>query len=138
MRHRSGGLIRLRRGHYGSLAGEFLVLAELTIRGFDATPTLSRTKSVDILVHNPRTRRPFKLEVKTTTKSAERENPFGLNYAWMMGRANEALRDRDLIYAFVLVGLPPKRVPTAFFLVPARYVAEYVAWSHRRHRQTVQ
>jgi hypothetical protein len=128
---------RLRKGHYGALAGEFLVLAELALRGLDATPTLSRTKSIDILVHNPRTRRPFKVEVKTSSKRPEREHPFGHNYAWLIGRGAEELRDRDLIYAFVLVELALDRKPPTFYLVPARFVAEYVRWSHRRHLQVV-
>jgi hypothetical protein len=133
----ASGLDPLRKAQYCSLAGEFLVLAELALRGFDATPTLSRTKGIDILVHNPITRRPFQLEVKTTTKGPEREKPFGHNYAWMIGRAVETLSDPDLIYAFVLVALPPTRVPPVFFLVPSRYVAEYVAWSHERHLEAV-
>ena len=39
---------------YSSLAGEFLVLGELALRGLDGTLTLGHTKGVDILVHNPK------------------------------------------------------------------------------------
>ncbi len=38
-----------------ALAGEFAVLSELALRGYDANMTLGHTKGVDILVSNPRT-----------------------------------------------------------------------------------
>ncbi len=40
-----------------SLAGEFAVLSQLALRGYDANMTLGRTKGVDILVSNPKTGR---------------------------------------------------------------------------------
>jgi hypothetical protein len=46
-------------------AGEFAVLSQLALRGYDANMTLGRTKSVDILVSDPRTLKMFKIEVKT-------------------------------------------------------------------------
>jgi hypothetical protein len=38
-----------------ALAGEFAALSRLALWGYDANMTLGRTKSVDILVSNPRT-----------------------------------------------------------------------------------
>src|SRR5205809_55892 len=52
-----------------SLAGEFAVLSQLTLRGYDANMTLGNTKGVDILVSHPRTLKMFQLEVKTNFKS---------------------------------------------------------------------
>lgn len=51
-----------------SLAGEFAVLSQLALRGYDANMTLGRTKGVDILVSNPKTGRMLKLEVKKQSK----------------------------------------------------------------------
>ena len=48
-----------------ALAGEFAVLSQLALHGYDANLTLGRTKSVDILVSHPQTGRMYKLEVKT-------------------------------------------------------------------------
>ena len=48
-----------------SLAGEFIVLSQLALRGYDANMTLGHTKGVDILVADPRSGRMRKLEVKT-------------------------------------------------------------------------
>ena len=53
-----------------SLAGEFAVLSQLALRGYDANMTLGRTKGVDILVSNPETGRMLKLEVKTNFRSS--------------------------------------------------------------------
>src|SRR5262245_32284853 len=46
-----------------SLAGEFAVLSQLALRGYDANMTLGRTKSVDILVSNPVNGQMYQLEV---------------------------------------------------------------------------
>ena len=52
-----------------SLAGEFAVLSQLALRGYDANMTLGRTKSVDILVSNPANGQMYQLEVKTNLKN---------------------------------------------------------------------
>jgi len=87
--------------NYVALAGEFFVLGELALRGFDGTLTLGHTKEVDILVLNRRQRRTFKVEVKTTGRGVRRAKIFGQNYAWLMHERAAKLRDRDLIYVFV-------------------------------------
>jgi len=46
-----------------AIAGEFAVLSQLVLRGFDANMTLGNTKSVDILVADPLTGNMFKIEV---------------------------------------------------------------------------
>ena len=48
-----------------SLAGEFAVLSQLALRGYDANMTLGNTKGVDILVSNPVNEKMYQLEVKT-------------------------------------------------------------------------
>ncbi len=124
--------------NYRSLAGEFLVLAELALRRIDGTLTLGHTKGIDVLVHNPDTGRTFKVEVKTTGKDTEREKPFGKNYAWLTSRMAGDRHDADLVYAFVHLGggIAKPRV-RRFFIVPATEVATYVRWSHRRHVRVV-
>jgi hypothetical protein len=42
-----------------SLAGEFAVLSQLALRGFDANMTLGNTKGVDILLSHPETAKLF-------------------------------------------------------------------------------
>jgi hypothetical protein len=59
-----------------SLAGEFAVLSQLALRGYDANMTLGRTKGVDILVSDPDSRRMWKIEVKTNYRKS-REKPTG-------------------------------------------------------------
>ncbi len=48
-----------------SLAGEFAVLSQLALRGFDANMTLGNTKGVDILLSHQETGKMAKVEVKT-------------------------------------------------------------------------
>src|ERR1700722_11798302 len=89
-----------------SLAGEFAVLSQLALKGYDANMTLGRTKGVDILVSNPKTGRMLKLEVKTNFRSTRNGGSnsrlFG-NFlsAWMMNEKHEGMRDPDLFYSFV-------------------------------------
>jgi hypothetical protein len=56
-----------------ALAGEFAVRSQLALQGlqgYDANMTLGHTKSVDILVSDPMTKKMFKLEVKTKYRSS--------------------------------------------------------------------
>src|SRR5512145_2873617 len=89
-----------------SLAGEFAVLSQLALRGYDANMTLGRTKGVDILVSNPQTGRMLKLEVKTTFRSirssGNNSRLLGKSVSsWIMNVKHEEIRDTDLFYCFV-------------------------------------
>jgi hypothetical protein len=120
-----------RLSNYVALAGEFFVLAELALRGLDGTLTLGHTKEIDVLVLNRQTKKTFRVEVKTTGKGIERGRLFGENYAWLMHRRHQELRDDDLVYVFVyLETSPTRRPPPRFFVVPAADVATYIRWNH--------
>ena len=113
------------------LAGEFLVLAQLTQRGYVATITMGNTKGVDILVTNPELNTLYIVEVKTTTKKPRKELLFGEEpcYSWAMSKKHEDIVDRRLIYCFVYLS-EPTEMPK-FFTVPSRIVAEYVGTQHQ-------
>jgi len=117
-----------------SLAGDFAVLSQLSLRGYDANMTLGRTKSVDILVSDPGTGRMLKLEVKTSYKSGGSAGGntklFGkYESAWIMGEKHEVIRDPDLFYCFVNIGEDTKQF--RFFIVPSEVVADYVKGQHQ-------
>ena len=118
------------------LAGEFLVLAQLTQRGYVATITLGNTKGVDILVTNPDLNTLYKVEVKTTAKKPRRERLFGeeLFYIWAMSKKHEDIVDRRLIYCFVYLS-EPNEMPK-FFPVPSHEVAKYVRDQHQHWLDT--
>src|SRR3954462_3819978 len=86
-----------------SLAGEFAVLSQLALRGFDANMTLGNTKGVDILVSHPETDSMYRLEVKTALNSKPwRSKRFGnIVASWPMGDKHEKNVDRKLFYCFV-------------------------------------
>jgi hypothetical protein len=117
-----------------SLAGEFAVLSQLALRGYDANMTLGRTKGVDILVSNPKTGRMLKLEVKTNFRSSRsaggNSRLFGhFVSAWMMNEKHEGMRDPDLFYCFVNISENTKQF--RFFIVPSHIVADYVLEEHK-------
>ncbi|MEM3566121.1 MAG: hypothetical protein QXK18_04535 [Candidatus Bathyarchaeia archaeon] len=113
-----------------ALIGEFYTVAQLYQRGFIASPTLGKTKHVDILVFNPRTGNRVLVEVKTTFESKARKKSklFGENYEWVMDKKHEKIVNSTLFYCFVLLK-GEKQLPR-FFIVPSKDVAEYVKQEH--------
>ena len=113
-----------------SLAGEFAVLSQLVLRGYDANMTLGHTKGVDILVSDPKSNKMFKVEVKTSYASKpSRAKLFGLTLSWMMMEKHEGLSDQNLYYCFV--NIEKQTNIFRFFIVPSSVVAEYVRVQHR-------
>lgn len=116
-----GDAAQRRLPSYVALAGEFFVLAELALRGLDATLTLGHTKEIDVLVLNRVTEQMFRVEVKTTHKAVQHSKIFGSSYAWLMDERHADVVAENLIYCFTLVGERPERC--RFFLVPSFDVA---------------
>jgi len=88
------------------------------------------TKSVDILVANPKSTRMFKVEVKTTTKKPSRERIFDNEplYKWTMSKKHEDIIDKNLIYCFV--NIKDNESMPEIFIVPCKHVSDYVKWQH--------
>lgn len=113
-----------------SLAGEFAVLSQLVLRGYDANMTLGHTKGVDILVSDPESDKMFRVEVKTSFASKpSRSKLFGLTLNWMMMDKHETISDRNLYYCFV--NIENQTNIFRFFIVPSVIVAEYVRVQHQ-------
>ncbi len=116
-----------------SLAGEFAVLSQLALRGYDANMTLGRTKSVDILVSDPATLRMHKLEVKTNYQNSRNKPQVSKVHGrvmsgWIMHKKHETITDPDLFYCFVNIG--KKTNIFKFYIVPSKLVAKYVKEEH--------
>lgn len=117
-----------------SLAGEFAVLSQLALRGYDASMTLGRTKSIDILVSKPETNKMYRLEVKTAYNAGRNGEPvksklFGKTFSWQMDEKHEQISDSKLFYCFVDLGGSVS--PIRFFIVPSKLVSEYVKNTHQ-------
>jgi len=117
-----------------SLAGEFAVLSRLALFGYDASMTLGRTKSVDILVSDPKTNQIYQLEVKTAQNRRNRPPVSKVHGRflcdWMMGVKHESISTPTLWYCFVsIVGLDLRTA--RYFIVPSEVVAEYVRVEHQ-------
>lgn len=114
-----------------SLAGEFAVLSQLALRGFDANLTLGNTKGVDILLSNPDTGKMRRLEVKTHSNNKVFQNKrLGKIIGnWRMGDKHEEMNDEDLFFCFVSIENVTDNFE--FYIVPSKVVSEYVKWSHR-------
>lgn len=112
-----------------SLAGEFAVLSQLALRGYDANMTLGYTKGVDILVSNPRSGRMLKVEVKTSYGGKPTHSKdFGYTLSWVMGAKHESMADPSLYYCFV--NIERQTNVFRFFIVPSAIVSRYVKEQH--------
>lgn len=108
-----------------AIAGEFAVLSQLALRGFDANMTLGNTKNVDILVADPRTGDMFQIQVKTHYANT---SSHGETLDWVMSEKHECLRASNLLYIFVRIEKAANSF--RFFIVPSRVVATYLKESH--------
>ena len=88
-----------------SLAGEFAVLSQLALRGYDANMTLGNTKGVDILVSDPRTKKMYQLEVKTNVRNERKKLANSRVHGkylsgWMMNKKQWKEKSPSLYYCF--------------------------------------
>lgn len=117
-----------------AIAGEFAVLSQLALRGFDANMTLGNTKSVDILVADPLTGNMFKIEVKTHYgNKSSHTKLFGHTLDWVMSEKQENIIASNLFYIFVRIEKEANSF--RFFIVPSSVVANYVKESHKRWKE---
>jgi hypothetical protein len=121
-----------------ALAGEFAVLSQLLIRGYDASLTLGNTKNIDILVFDPETKKAYQVEVKTNyqKRNGPTDSKFFGRFAtsWPMEEKHERIKDSNLFYCFVHINTnrtDPLKNLFRFFIVPSAIVAEYVREEHQ-------
>lgn len=114
-----------------SLAGEFAVLSQLAIHGFDANLTLGNTKGVDIILSDPDTKKMRRLEVKTHSHNRPYTSK-DVGYIacqWRMSDKHEQLNDEDLFFCFVSIQDHSEQFE--FYIVPSAVVRDFVTNSHR-------
>jgi hypothetical protein len=105
--------------HLSGIAGEYLVAAELSRRGYIASLTLRNTQGIDVLASSADGRRQVAIQVKCDQ---------GKGREWILTAKAERLRGPHLFYVFVRLhhlGTPE------FFVVPSSVVATRTATSHR-------
>lgn len=101
------------------IAGEYLVAAELSRRGYVASLTLRNTRGIDILAANSESTNSVSIQVKTN-QTDQRE--------WMLTKKSEGERADNFYYVFVrLNGLGSP----SFHIVPSSDVASYVRDTHQ-------
>jgi hypothetical protein len=106
------------------VAGEYLVAAELSRRGYVASLTLRNTRGIDILVSNRDATRSVGIQVKTSQRAVA---------DWVMTKKAEQDLAENLFYVFV--SLPPDK-PASFHIVPRRYVGQYLQKDHQKWMST--
>ncbi|MFZ2049269.1 MAG: hypothetical protein WAV25_03170 [Minisyncoccia bacterium] len=117
-----------------SIAGEFAALSQLALHGYDANMTLGHTKSVDILVSDPKTGKLYQLEVKTNYINDKKKPAVSRIHGkfvsdWMMGKKNEDIDMPTLFYCFINISKDTEIFK--FYIVPSKIVAKYIREEHQ-------
>lgn len=117
-----------------SLAGEFAVLSQLALLGYDANMTLGHTKSVDILVSDPKTNKLYQLEVKTNYINDKKKPSVSKIHGkavcdWIMSKKHEDVDVPTLFYCFVNISKNTNLFK--FYIVPSKVVARYIKEEHQ-------
>ena len=93
------------------MTGVYLVAAELSRRGFIASPTSRSAQGADILVTDVECKKSFAVQVKSNART------FGF---WLLGAKAKTFQSKTLIYAFVNL----RKDRTDIYLVPSIFVAK--------------
>ena len=105
--------------------GEYFVAAELERRGFSVAVPMSNTPAFDLLaIQRSNLSNQVAIQVKTNSGSGDN---------WSMSEKNENIIGNNIFY--VLVRLSALGSPD-FFVVPSKYVAEYVKTNHQKWLDT--
>jgi hypothetical protein len=107
---------RLKKSLVGA-CGVFYVSAELSRRGWIAMPTIRNTSGIDIVASKGD--KTVNIQVKT--------NSYG-KAEYPLRKGNENLASDRLYYVFVT--LKEKSTRPDFYIVPSRFVAEYIKKTH--------
>ncbi len=114
------------KGQITGMRGVYLVAAELSRRGFIASPTSGGAAGADILVTNHDCSATFSVQVKTNAKNGS---------FWLIGEKSLHIRSKTHIY--VLVNIKPLTDGDSYdyFVVPSSVVCR-VARSYERPNST--
>ena len=101
-------------------AGEYLVAAELSRRGWLATVTIKNAPGTDVLAQDLESKRVVAIQTKTATREGR----------WILGRQEEAPTTAPDEW-FVLVSLGKQSSDQRFWVMPRNHVAAYIWVGHR-------
>ena len=102
------------------VAGEYLVAAELSMRGYIASITLRNSRGIDILASSPDGERSVSIQVKTNSSGSP---------TWMLNKKSEDYFSEDHFYVFVAlteIGQRPN-----FYVAPSEIVATFIRKYHQ-------
>jgi hypothetical protein len=103
------------------IAGEYLVAAELTLRGHIASVTLRNSRGIDILVSSADGNRSASIQVKTNSSGSPN---------WVLNKKSQSFVSPSHFYVFV--ALEKLGVRPAFHVVPSEDVAEFTRTFHQK------
>ena len=98
------------KGQLTGMTGVYLVAAELSRRGFIASPTSRSAQGADLLVTTPDCSRTYAVQVKTNATTFT---------FWLMSKKNISIQSKTFVYALVNL----RKDDTEFFIVPSHVVA---------------
>lgn len=102
------------------VAGEYLVAGELSLRGYIASITLRNTRGIDIIASYSDGSKSVSIQVKTNSSGST---------TWVLSKKSELFYSDNHYY--ILVGLNGIGNRPSYYIVPSKYVANYIYTDHR-------
>lgn len=103
-------------------AGEYHIAAQLSQRGWLATPTIKNSPGTDVLAQHVGTGALVAIQAKTTTGST----------SWVLGAKDEGISDGDHSW-YVFVALAGQTERPVFYVLPRNHVAALLFVGHRNY-----
>ena len=103
------------------VAGEYLVAAELTLRGHVASITLRNSRGIDVIASSADGSKSANFQVKSNSSGKP---------SWILNRKSESFFAENHYYVFVALGELGSR--PNFYVVPSEAVARYLRADHAK------
>ena len=119
------------KSQFVGTAGQFFVAYSLAARDVNAAITLGNAPSVDLMASSHDGKRTLSFQVKTSRNAYRRQRYGHEGYEWDVNRGVIGKHHESFWYAFVNLRESDKIYDPEVFLVPSRWVANFVKqdWS---------
>ena len=131
-----GGVRKVRematgKSQFIGTAGQFYVAFCLAARDINAAITLGNAPRVDLMASSPDGKRTLSFQIKTSTNAYRKKRYGNEGYEWRVNKSVIGKYHESFWYAFVNLQENRAKFEPEVFLVPSRWVAEFVKedWS---------
>jgi hypothetical protein len=123
-------IMEQRKKNLVGIAGSYFVAAELSQKGFVATVTSRNTEGIDVLASRLDGSKSVSIQVRTSSGEQRKE----YSRWWRMETRHENIHSDNFFYVFVDLENGPEK--PNYYIVPSKYVANYIKSDHEEWLNT--